>query len=453
MFERFADEYRTTNSYWYVPKARSLSRENVLFLERVIEVLIDEFSTVSWNPDEQNRLLDILESRGLVSPYIAEGTADPNDRAALARIIVVVLKHLGLAWVSEGASVVITDAGLDLATTDNVDAVITTQIAKIQYPNPTLDHSYRDLFSGLFPHVFLLEVVARSDYRLTDDEFAIFVNVAQSQGDLAPVVQYIQAWRGLSHTQQDALKHELRQLPRWETIRNGRAYAIAEFAFPPYLAHDEGEIRVLDRDTVDAVVAQAGTLKPITAKNEVDWFAYLGDPEQHPDWFTYLTRKITQAETGAAAAEVVEESAAAGEGALTMEQKAGIAKTLREKEVEDFYTERLHLLEEGLTLVPSGRQYTTPIGIMDLLCRGSSGEYVVVEIKADEAHDSVFGQILRYIGWVHLNLPDGNDNVRGIILASGFPEQAKYSRIGLMRTDAATFLKFREHTFHPPAIA
>ena len=48
----------------------------------------------------------------------------------------------------------------------------------------------------------------------------------------------------------------------------------------------------------------------------------------------------------------------------------------------------------------------------------------MVEIKADDAHDSVFGQILRYIGWVHLNLPDGSNNVRGIILAGGFPETA-----------------------------
>ena len=453
VFVRFAAEYRTTNSYWYVPKARSLSRDNVLFLKQVIEVLIDEFSTVKWDPDQQNRLLDILEGRGLVNPYIEEGMANPNDRAALARIIIVVLKHLGLAWVRDGASVVITDAGLDLATTEDVDTVITTQIAKIQYPNPTLHHTYRDLFHGLFPHVFLLQVLAQTDYRLSDDEFAIFVNLAQSQADLTSVVQYIEAWRELNDAQRDALKRELRQLPRWETLRNGRAYAIAEFAYPPYLAHEDGAVRVVDRETVDAVVAEAGTLKPITAKDEVDWFAYLGDPAQRPDWFTYLSRKITQAASGAAAVEVVEEHAVAAAAALTTEQKAGIAKTLREKEVEDFYTERLHLLEDGLTLVANGRQYTTPIGIMDLLCRDTGGEYVVVEIKADEAQDSVFGQILRYIGWVHLNLPDGNNNVRGIILASGFPETAKYSRIGLLRPDASTFLKFREHAFHPPAIA
>lgn len=450
VFVRFADAYRTTHSYWYVSKARSLSRENVLFLKQLIEVLIDEFSTAKWDIEEQNRLLDILEGKGLVNPYIAEG-ADPNDRAALARIYLVMLKHLGLAWVREGASVVITDAGLELATAEDVDEVVTTQIVKIQFPNPTLDASYRDLFDGLFPHVFLLQVLARTNYRLSDEEFVIFVNLAQKPADLNAIVQYIEAWRALNDQQRTTLRRELRHSWRWTTIRNARAYAIAEFSYPPYLEHKDAEITVVDRESVDAILAEAGSLKPITAKDEVDWFAYMGDPSQRPDWFTYLTRKITQAESGAEAEEVVQQNAVAVGTELTIEQKVGLDKTLREKQVEDFYTDHLDLLEIGLALVANGRQYTTPIGIMDLLCRDATGQYVVVEIKADEAQDSVFGQILRYIGWVHLNLDDGNNNVRGIILASGFPETAKYSRIGLLKPDVTTFLQFREHAFHPPA--
>ena len=47
-------------------------------------------------------------------------------------------------------------------------------------------------------------------------------------------------------------------------------------------------------------------------------------------------------------------------------------------------------------------------------------KYVVIEIKAEEASDSVFGQILRYMGWIHRNFKDGENNVRGIILAMPF---------------------------------
>lgn len=70
---------------------------------------------------------------------------------------------------------------------------------------------------------------------------------------------------------------------------------------------------------------------------------------------------------------------------------------------------------------------------------------MVVEVKADEATDSVFGQVLRYIGWVHRNLKGGENNVRGIILASKFPDKARYSRIGLLKEDYRSFLRFKEH--------
>src|SRR5688572_31644296 len=49
-----------------------------------------------------------------------------------------------------------------------------------------------------------------------------------------------------------------------------------------------------------------------------------------------------------------------------------------------FRSDNLILLEEGLELVENGRQYITPIGRIDLLCRNQN-EYVVVEIKANAA--------------------------------------------------------------------
>jgi len=98
-----------------------------------------------------------------------------------------------------------------------------------------------------------------------------------------------------------------------------------------------------------------------------------------------------------------------------------------------------------LSILEKGRQFSTPIGRIDLLCISQKREYVVVEIKANEAGDSAFGQILRYIGWIHRNIHDAESNVRGIILASQFPESARYSRIGLLKSDYQTFIKFKEH--------
>lgn len=133
---------------------------------------------------------------------------------------------------------------------------------------------------------------------------------------------------------------------------------------------------------------------------------------------------------------------------LSEEESAEITRLQIEKAIESAYAdnpELLHMLEAGLQLV--GRQVETPIGRIDLLCRGSDGKYVVVEIKAKGAEDSVFGQILRYIGWIHSNYPDESGNVRGIILASQFLDKARYSRIGLLKPDAEQFLQFHRPRF------
>ena len=136
------------------------------------------------------------------------------------------------------------------------------------------------------------------------------------------------------------------------------------------------------------------------------------------------------------------------QGRLSGAEAAEIGRLEIEKAIETAYAsqpELLHTLEDGLRLV--GRQVATPIGRIDLLCRGTDGKYVVVEIKAKSAEDAAFGQILRYIGWIHGNYGNGRDNVRGIILASRFPDRARYSRIGLLKPGAERFLGFRRHGF------
>jgi RecB family endonuclease NucS len=132
-------------------------------------------------------------------------------------------------------------------------------------------------------------------------------------------------------------------------------------------------------------------------------------------------------------------------GLLAPHEAESVERAQIEKDIETFYCAHLAMLEEGLVLSENGRQFPTPIGRIDLLCMSRKGEYVVVEVKAQDARDSVFGQILRYIGWVHRNVKGAGDTVRGIIVASKFPETARYSRIGLLKPDYQTFIKFKEH--------
>ena len=465
-------EYRRATTYWYVPKARTLNDRNIAAQVAMLEVISEEFPGAPWNQETQNALLARLVEEGIHDPQTRGGTL--QDSLALARINKVLLETLGLLWVQRDHELVITDAGLALLLAkddgDERRRLIEAQVAKLQYPNPLARESSATAFRGVLPHLFLLQALQRTDYRLTFEELELFLNLATGQDDVDRLTGYIARWRALTDDELDAARASfarvrMRRKPdapipplarprdaggkgtRSNRIKLNGSYQRAFFGYPSYLAtdHAEREIRCASPEVVDALVReQAGDLKVATFESPEAWFAYFGDPEQRPSWFTYVALAV---ETAASEEEASTEIAQHVER-LSREEAATVRRLQVEKAIESSYAEHpdlLHTLEAGLTC--EGRQVETPIGRMDLLCRGNDGKYVVVEIKAREAGDAVFGQVLRYMGWIHRNYADGADNVRGIILASHFPERARYSRIGLMRPDAETHLKFRRHAF------
>jgi len=64
-----------------------------------------------------------------------------------------------------------------------------------------------------------------------------------------------------------------------------------------------------------------------------------------------------------------------------------------------------------------GRQYAIPgLGRIDLLAEDrATGDLVVIELKRDESHDQVVGQICLYLSWVRENLARDGQRVIGII--------------------------------------
>ena len=287
-----------------------------------------------------------------------------------------------------------------------------------------------------------------TDYRVTVEEYNLFINLARSHNDLDRIVRYILTWRDLRADERSAVLAALKRggesRSRYKRIAQSSSYQRAFLTYPHYVAASSGneapDLVAVDRDAVDAIV------DPVTLNLKIsqfatldDWFAYYGDPEQHPSWYTYLKNAVEIAPTEKDAKRITR----VNRKRITDAQAEEIERLQIEKGIEEFYTTRLSLLEPGLKLIPKGRQYTTPIGRIDLLCSSAGGGYVVVEIKAAEATDAVFGQILRYIGWVHRNL--GEAPVRGVILASEFPETARYSRIGLLKHDAEQFIQFKQH--------
>lgn len=464
-------EYRQATTYWYAPKARTLTDENVAACSQILHVIFEEFLGSDWTPETQDALLSRLIEEGVNAPQVLSGTQ--QDRRALVRITKVFLETLGLLWVQDDEELVITDAGLALLLARD-DAVaqrqlIEAQVAKLQYPNPLMSQRAANNFQGILPHLFLLQVLQRTGYHLTFEEYELFVNLAVEQADAEGIAEYVTRWRAISGPDREAFRNIFARTPvrrhnnrvppltapreaggtgtRINRIKLDGSYQRAFLGYPSYLHVDnaEREIRCVSPEAIDSLIReQIDGLKITTFQSPEAWFAYLGDPEQRPSWFTYVALMVeTAASKEEAAAAVIQHKEN-----LSGEEVKAVRRLHIEKAIESSYAEHtdlLHTLEPGLAY--RERQVETPIGRMDLLCQGSDGKYVVVEIKANEAGDAAFGQILRYMGWIHRNFENGENNVRGIILASHFPERARYSRIGLLRKDAGEFLKFRRHVF------
>lgn len=98
----------------------------------------------------------------------------------------------------------------------------------------------------------------------------------------------------------------------------------------------------------------------------------------------------------------------------------GLVKDGVELELQRLLSESPDMIEEGLSLVR--REYPTPIGPVDLLCRDLAGESVAIEIKRRGEIDGV-EQLTRYLDF--LNRDSRLAPVRGIFVAQAIKPQAK----------------------------
>jgi hypothetical protein len=98
----------------------------------------------------------------------------------------------------------------------------------------------------------------------------------------------------------------------------------------------------------------------------------------------------------------------------------GLVKDGVELELQRLLSESPDVIEEGLSLVR--REFPTPIGPVDLLCRDAAGESVAVEIKRRGEIDGV-EQLSRYLDF--LNRDSRLAPVRGIFVAQAIKPQAK----------------------------
>jgi hypothetical protein len=117
---------------------------------------------------------------------------------------------------------------------------------------------------------------------------------------------------------------------------------------------------------------------------------------------------------------------------------SGITEGIYERDIESLIAERLDLLESGLQLV--GRQYSTPVGRIDLLCKDMRGNFVVVELKSFGAKTGeIVDQITRYMGWIRTHLASPHQIVRGIIVVGHVDENLGYAIVPIPNLEIRTF--------------
>ena len=454
LFEHLLAEYGSRPSYWFVPKIRRLDDAQIARMSRQLALIDAEFSGRPWELEAQNELIRRMIETG-TAPF-SQPTADSDVQAGRRMAIRTHLEMFGLVWALNDRPIRLTAVGRELAAAEDRETrcvIIERQIRRFQYPSP-LAPTHWKLYDrdslGLFPHRFLAQLLEMVDGRITFDEYDYLVNLARSRQDLAQVAEWMLAWRELAEHQRAQLIGTLNLAPlavgplhapkrRSRSVRANSKYSRAFFGFPrPFIVDADAEVITLDPDAVDGEAFDHDADPPILRfASKADWLAHYGEPHDRP---ASRSEPLPHVDRGALAAKLAK---APPPAEWTAEERRQV-----EREIETAYAEDpdlLQTLELGLRF--EDRQVWTPIGTIDLLCRGADGKYVVVEVKAGEAEDAAFGQILRYIGWIHRNFEEGEGNVRGIILAGGFTDKARYSRIGLLRDDAEDFLGFRTHAF------
>jgi RecB family endonuclease NucS len=66
--------------------------------------------------------------------------------------------------------------------------------------------------------------------------------------------------------------------------------------------------------------------------------------------------------------------------------------------LQQYLSSRAYELEQSLTLIDGGVEYSTEVGRIDVLKKYVPDSLVVIELKAGKANDSAINQLLGYIG-------------------------------------------------------
>jgi endonuclease len=163
------------------------------------------------------------------------------------------------------------------------------------------------------------------------------------------------------------------------------------------------------------------------------WPAY-GQPSADRRRAAFLQAKRRNERLFADGLPVLPEVDPIGEPEDQDEDVADAASFALESQLRDFIADNLPRLAVGGARLKlfrdsanrSGIEYPTAVGPIDILAVDASGRFYVFELKLERGPDRAMGQLMRYMGWVSLNLA-GSQTVLGVIVASSIDAKLRYA--------------------------
>jgi hypothetical protein len=427
-WQRFPSAYSESLDYWYFPKGLAATPESVRDRMEILKSLNGK----DWRQAQAQYVNALNEAKVSKAEYKWE-----EGGAPLARMLLQVMRVIGLAWINPAGRVEITQAGEQFLSGGKAEDILSNQIDRYQFWNPTVKAKVHQNIH-VHPIPFLAEVMRTvNPHCISAREYELFISRARSYDDVDHVVDQIEEFRSLSEDQQGEIARQCnaymiggkKRSSLYNTIALNRSYAFAAIALSKLFERDGAGLRF-----------RAGALKTyrqylqgyqadhtyIEFDSAEDWIAYFGDPKARLTKELALEYYVDKGKVGSAVALKKQQ------GAHKQELREFREMIVSEKAIEDYLEKNLDYVDEAtsMTLRLIQRQYPTTVGPIDLLCRDTkTKDYLVVELKKGKSADRVYGQCSRYMGWVRKNLADPEGvKVHGAIVARQIDNNLKAAR-------------------------
>ena len=407
----YPDWYDEEDFFWSFTKARAVRKDiidDIVLYHLVLEDFVNDRRV--WDRQSQQEFADEVSW---------------GSDAAWARELKTLFNLLGSAWVTAQNRVEFTDVGWELLQTDNPLSLLEHQVRKYQIGNPQLSSTLTSNIT-VIPHYILLEFLLQSyPQPLTNEECVLFLMKVRDNSELLPFQALLNAYREMTEDEREDFFEAIDEQFHRKLTRVW-SYGARFLTLPRYVASHRGKISIVDLDETRRVRAwySQGHNMHIDFRSQKDWFSHYGglDTTPNPLLAADYYRKIGETEEAVAAYGQAIEKGLAPVNDSTEDYRCRING---EAAIEDWLVDHLDRIEPGLELI--GRQYeTSNAGRIDILAQDSDRNHVVVELKRDKASDVALGQLLRYLGWVRLNLSE-TDEVRGFVIGSDIDKHMGYA--------------------------